>query len=171
MFRHILIPTDGSDIARAAVRQGIDLAKWLGASVTLVTVSRRFHIVQVEDPTLLVDAEKDFLRATARIAESFLRPGEEYADMKGVPGTSLHVYDDQPWRAIVDAAHEGGCDLIFMASHGHRGLAAVIPGSTAYKVVTHARIPAVVSHSTEAIDVQAPDASHGRVAAFERRGA
>jgi nucleotide-binding universal stress UspA family protein len=144
MFKHILLPTDGSEIARAAVRRGIDLAMTLGAEVTQVTVDEPFQMIAVEDPILWVQTQEQYLRATAKRAETVLKVGEEYAQSKGVRITSLHEYDVSIHDAILQAAKKAGCDLICMGSHGRRGLTALILGSTTYKVLSHSRIPVLV---------------------------
>jgi nucleotide-binding universal stress UspA family protein len=144
MFKHILLPTDGSEIARAAVRRGIDLAMTLGAEVTQVTVDEPFQMIAVEDPILWVQTQEQYLRATAKRAETILAVGERYAQSKGVKITSLHEYDASIQDAILQAAKRAGCDLICMGSHGRRGVAALILGSTTYKVLAHSTIPVLV---------------------------
>jgi nucleotide-binding universal stress UspA family protein len=142
MFKHLLIPTDGSDLGTKALRAGIDLAEVLGAEVTLITVSQPFHLVTAEDPFFYLQVEKQYLEATAKLARKILKAGEDYAAQKGVKCDSIHAYDDQVHKAILEAAK--GCDLIFMASHGGKGVVALVLGSVAGKVVTHAKIPVLV---------------------------
>jgi nucleotide-binding universal stress UspA family protein len=145
MFKHILIPTDGSELARAAVRRGIDLAKILGAQVTQITVDEPFTMIAVEDPLLWVQTQEQYLRATAKRAETILKVGEQYAESKGIKVTSLHAYDASIHDAILQAAKKAGCDLIVMGSHGRKGVVALILGSTTYKVLAHAQIPVLVN--------------------------
>jgi nucleotide-binding universal stress UspA family protein len=144
VFQHLLIAHDGSRAARIAAHAAIDLAAGLRADVTLVTVSPPFHIEQAEDPVMLVDAEKDYVKARTHIVEAWLRPCEQYAESRGVEAASLHVFDDQPWRAIVETAKRAACDLICAGSHGHSRIATLIVGSTTYKVLTHATVPVLV---------------------------
>jgi nucleotide-binding universal stress UspA family protein len=144
MFKHILIPTDGSDLARAAVRRGADLAKTFGADLIQLTVDEPFQIIAVDDPILWVQTQDEYLRATAKRAEKILKTGEQYAESRGVRITSLHEYDVSIHDAILKVAKKTGCDLIVMGSHGRKGVAALILGSTTYKVLAHAHIPVFV---------------------------
>jgi nucleotide-binding universal stress UspA family protein len=145
MFKNILIPTDGSDLARAAVHRGIDLAKVFGAAVTQITVDEPFTMIAVDEPMLWVQTQEQYMRATAKRAETILKAGERYAESKGVKVTSLHAYDASIHEAILKAAKKAGCDLIVMGSHGRKGIAALILGSTTYKVLAHAPIPVFVN--------------------------
>jgi nucleotide-binding universal stress UspA family protein len=145
MYKHILIPTDGSDLARAAMHRGIDLAKILGADVTLITVDEPFTMIAVEDPILWVQTQEQYMRATAKRAEAILKAGEQYAESKGVKVTSLHAYDASIHDAILKAAKKAGSDLIVMGSHGRKGVVALILGSTTYKVLAHSPIPVLVN--------------------------
>ena|ERR1700674_2207980 len=142
MFKHLLVPTDGTALSSKAVRAAIDFAKTVNAAVTLITVSEPFHIIAVDDPVLLLQTEEEYLKASAQLAKKILKGGEDYAQSKGVRVDSLHVYEVAPYRAIVGASK--GCDLIFMASHGRKGIAALLLGSETQKVLTHAKIPVLV---------------------------
>jgi len=132
MYKHILIASDGSELSERAVRAGIDLAKAVGAKVTLFTASLNFHVFETESPY----AEK---RARQRLA-----PGEKYAKKAGVQAALLHTFSDHPFQAIIDAVEKYGCDLVVMASHGRRGLAGVLLGSETTKVLTHCKVPVMV---------------------------
>jgi nucleotide-binding universal stress UspA family protein len=145
MFKHILVPTDGSDLARAALRRGVDLAKIVGADVVQLTVDEPFNMIAVEDPILWVQTQQQYLDATAKRAEKILKAGEQYAESKGVKVTSLHEYDVSIHDTILRVAKKHGCDLIVMGSHGRKGIAALILGSTTYKVLAHAHIPVFVN--------------------------
>jgi nucleotide-binding universal stress UspA family protein len=144
MFQHLLIAHDGSEPSRSAAHRGIDLAAELRAQATLIIVSAPFHIEKLEEPVMLVDAEREYVKARTRIAQSWLRPCEKYAESRGVEAASLHVFDDQPHRAIAETAKRAGCDLIHMGSHGHSGMVALLLGSTTYRVLTHATVPVLV---------------------------
>lgn len=140
MFEHLLIPTDGSEPSRKGLRTGVDLAATLAARVTLLTVSAPYASLAL-DP--LPPPESEYLARTERAARVRLRDGEEYALARGVPVRSIHMYDE-PWRAIVDAAKQEGCDLVCMASHGRRGLVTFVIGSQTRKVLTYAAVPVMV---------------------------
>jgi nucleotide-binding universal stress UspA family protein len=144
MFKQILIPTDGSQLAQAAVRKGVEFAKTLGATVTIVTVSPPFELIAVDDPLVAMHTMEEYRKAEAKKAADILRAGEEYAKTQGVPCRTQHVWDDPPYLGITRAAKENNCDLICMASHGRRGIAALILGSETQKVLTHSTIPVLV---------------------------
>lgn len=143
MFRHILIPTDGSELAAQALDKGLALAAAIGASATVLIVTESFHIfstgaAQVGSSMATYEAES---RAHA---DDVLGRARQRAEAAGVSVNTVHKRDDHPWQAIIDAAKDGGCDLIAMASHGRRGMAAVLLGSQTSKVLTHSDIPVLV---------------------------
>ncbi|VDS07042.1 Putative universal stress protein [Paracoccus haematequi] len=143
MFKHILIPTDGSELAGQAVDKGVALAASLGAAVTIVTVTEPFHILstdamQVESSRSSYDAD------AAAYADRVLKAARAKAEAAGVRVQTHHKWHDDPWQAIIDTALEEGCDLIAMASHGRRGVAAVVMGSQATRILTHSKIPVLV---------------------------
>ena len=143
MYKHILIPTDGSPLSEDAVRQGIELAKSLSAKTTVITVSPRFHTFAV-DPGMITNTPQEFERESEAIATKILGTAEAMARASSVPFRALHVFHDHPHSAIIEAAHTNHCDLICMASHGRKGLSALILGSETTKVLTHSRIPVLV---------------------------
>jgi nucleotide-binding universal stress UspA family protein len=141
MFKHLLIPTDGTDLSDKALRAGVGFAKSVGARVTLLTVSPPFQLIAVDDPIVYALTQEQFLKATEEAAKKVLKAGADYAASKAVPLEPLHVRDAAVYRAIIDTAKKKSCDLIFMASHGHRGIVAVLVGSETLKVLTHAPVP------------------------------
>lgn len=143
MYQHILIPTDGSDLSAKAVREGIDLAKSVNARVTLFTASLPYHAFAAE-PSLVVDTPEKYSREVEERAKQRLRFGEEYARSVGVKSCTRHVYAEQPFQAIIDASRKEGCDLVCMASHGRKGIAAFVLGSETAKVLTHSKVPVLV---------------------------
>jgi nucleotide-binding universal stress UspA family protein len=143
MFKHILIPTDGSDLSRKAVLYGVQLAKECGAKVTGITLSDRYRVVAM-DAVLVPFGEDDYEEESRRIAERALEQVKMAADAAAVPCDTIRETHDQPYRAIIDAAHALGCDLIVMASHGRRGVSALLLGSETVKVLTHSTIPVLV---------------------------
>jgi nucleotide-binding universal stress UspA family protein len=149
MFKHLLIPSDGSELGTQAVHAGVDFAAWAKARVTIITVSEPFHLLTVDDPFFYVQAQEQYLEATAKFAQTLLAKAQSYAESKGVTADTLHVYDANVYKAILDAAAKG-CDLIFMASHGRRGISALLLGSVTNKVVTHSTLPVLVYRSTAA---------------------
>ena len=143
MYKHILIPSDGSELSEKAVKQGLALAKSIGAKVTAITVSETFHTFSV-DPVMVSDTPEQYQRDCEARAEKYLSVAKNAAKAAGVPYDGMHVMHDHPYEAIIKAAKDKGCDLIFMASHGRKGMSALVLGSETVKVLTHSRIPTLV---------------------------
>lgn len=143
MHRHILIPTDGSALSQAAVEYGIALAKSVGAKVTVLTVSTPFHTFAVE-PVMVTDRPEHYAKRVATLVSKYLDAAKEVASASGVSCATLHLEHDHPYQAIIDTAAKKSCDLIVMASHGRRGIAAIVLGSETTKVLTHSSIPVLV---------------------------
>jgi nucleotide-binding universal stress UspA family protein len=142
MYKHILIPTDGSDLSKDAVQYGISLAKAVGAKVTGITVSTPFHVFAV-DSDALTDTSESYKKRMATLAAKYLEQVKDAAKA-GVSCDTVHVEHEHPFQAIIDAAKIKGCDLIVMASHGRRGISAIVLGSETVKVLTHSTIPVLV---------------------------
>lgn len=143
MFKHILIPTDGTDLSRKAVIYGVQLAKTVGARVTAITISEPYHVASM-DAVLVAETPEEHEAQTARIAERALEQVRMAAEAAGVAAKTVREVHDQPYRAIIECARAYGCDLIVMASHGRRGVAALLVGSETTKVLTHSAIPVLV---------------------------
>lgn len=143
MYKHILIPTDGSPLSEDAVRQGIALARSLGAKATGITVSPFFHTF-VLDPGMIIDTPQAYQREREALAAKYLGVAESTATAAGVPFRALHVVHDHPYAAIIEAAEKNHCDLIVMASHGRKGVSALILGSETTRVLTHSKVPVLV---------------------------
>lgn len=143
MYRHLLLPTDGSDHSAGAIAAGLRLARSCGASVTIVYTTRRYMPEGLSAHTVLRDMRQYADGMEAEAAQVLAGPAAE-ARRLGVRCATVHRSDDEPWRAIVDVAAECGCDLIVMASHGRRGIDALLMGSETSKVLTHSRVPVLV---------------------------
>jgi nucleotide-binding universal stress UspA family protein len=143
MFKHILVATDGSALSEKAGRNAVQLAKSLSASLTAITVSIPFHVFAT-DAVMVTDTEDAYKRECKARAEKYLRVIKAAAESSGVSCEGIHVFHDHPYAAIVDTASKRGCDAICMASHGRRGIAALVLGSETIKVLTHAKVPVVV---------------------------
>ena len=143
MYKHILIPTDGSDLSKKAIKQGVAFAKSLRAKVTAVTVTPYFHTFNVE-PLMVTDTVQEFRKDSAARAKQLLDVAKSTAKTAGLRFEGVHAVNDQPYKAIISTASRKGCDLIFMASHGWKGLSALILGSETNKVLTHSKIPVLV---------------------------
>ncbi len=143
MYKHILIPTDGSALSEDAIRQGVTFAKSINATVTVVTVSPSFHTMSM-DPMMVSDTREQYQKDCEAMAERYLAFARALARASGVPCEGVHVVNDHPYDGIIDTARTKGCDLIFMASHGRKGVAALVLGSETTKVLTHSKIPTLV---------------------------
>lgn len=161
MFQHILLPTDGSDLSAAAVRQGILFAKNIRAKVTGLCVmpkhSKQLYAGQM--PTEVLDQSASRCR---ELAEAYLAAIEKGAEIArelahaylevisnaaleaGVACDVVYERNDAPYEAIIRVAEQKGCDLIMMASHGRSGVKAILIGSETQKVLTHSKIPVLV---------------------------
>jgi nucleotide-binding universal stress UspA family protein len=143
MFKHILIPTDGSDLSRKAVLYGVQLAKSSGARVTALTVTDPYRAATMDAVLIPVD-EGEYEEQSQRLADRAMEQVKMAADAAGVACETIREVHDQPYRAIIDSAHALHCDLVVMASHGRRGLSALLLGSETVKVLTHSTIPVLV---------------------------
>ncbi|TXL71607.1 universal stress protein [Vineibacter terrae] len=143
MYRHILVPIDGSPLSASAVGKAAALAKALGARMTVMTVTEPFHVLAV-DPVIVTATPAEYERLTAEHAGRYLSAAEAEVAAAGVRCATLHVKDEHTYQAIIDTAAKEGCDLIAMSSHGRHGLAALLVGSETIKVLTHSKIPVLV---------------------------
>jgi nucleotide-binding universal stress UspA family protein len=143
MYRHILIPTDGSELAERAVMHGLSLAKFVGAKVTVMIVEEPAPTVWFAEYRL-ADITAKYDEEIKKHATSVLGPVANAAKQVGVPCDTVQVQHVQPYEAIIATATDRGCDLIVMASHGCSGLSAMVLGSVTNKVLTHAKTPVLV---------------------------
>jgi nucleotide-binding universal stress UspA family protein len=143
MHRHILIPTDGSGLSQEAIAYGVALAKSVNAKITVVTVTAPFSAFAI-DADALSETPEHYQKRMAVRAQKYLDASTKIAASAGVTVETMHVEDDQPYRAIIETAAQKLCDLIVMASHGRRGFSAVLLGSETVKVLTHGTIPVLV---------------------------
>lgn len=146
MFKHILLPVDGSELSLKAAEECLALAHATGARVTALNVVSSPGIVLEEAMTsgLVQRLETSFRELAVEQAEKMLARLVEAAKAKGVPCDSRVVAGDYPYREIIEAAGRLQCDLIMMASHGRRGLEGLVLGSETVKVLTHCSTPVLV---------------------------
>jgi nucleotide-binding universal stress UspA family protein len=146
MFKHILIPTDGSELSTKAAKQGVALAKAVGAKITgfCATPDYSPSTYLGDGYTLRVPSPKDHAALWQKNARKYLSVIEVEAGVEKVPCAVFHAVSDNPYAAIIDAAKKKKCDLIVMASHGRRGLSALVLGSETHKVLIHSKIPVLV---------------------------
>jgi nucleotide-binding universal stress UspA family protein len=143
MFEHILLPTDGSALSQKAEAVALDLARALAARVTVLHVTPPFS----PDAMSAHAAMRALDRHAAEVRAQAFQATEgsvHAAHRRGIECDRLHLAGAEPWRTIVDVATERRCDLIVMASHGHRGVDALLLGSETTKVLTHSRVPVLV---------------------------
>ena len=143
MFKHLLLPTDGSPLSARAIDQGLRLAKQLGARVSIVTVLEPLRAFNASSE-LLADVRESFEKSSREAADRTLQAAADQAAALGVPATTTVATGSQPYRQIIEAASEAGCDLIVMASHGRRGVSGLLVGSVTQKVLTHSSVPVLV---------------------------
>jgi nucleotide-binding universal stress UspA family protein len=145
MFKHVLVPTDGSLFSRDAVRKAVSIAKENGAKVSALYVKLPppahywSHVIWVNLPE--PSAFEDFSEKEAQEALGFV---EGLCRDEGVECNKISVTHEHVYQAIIDEAAKNNCDLIFMASHGRRGVEALVLGSETHKVLTHSKIPVLV---------------------------
>jgi nucleotide-binding universal stress UspA family protein len=143
MYKHILVPTDGTPLSRKAVRTAAQLASTMNAQVTAV------HVMQPWDPPAGAEAAAFQLPRIAREYDRHVRDTakkvlDKAASDVEAPCETVAVFDSHPWEAIVKVAAERKCDVIVMASHGRRGIAGLLLGSETQKVLTHSKTPVLV---------------------------
>jgi nucleotide-binding universal stress UspA family protein len=142
MYKRILVPTDGSDITRTAVETAIQLAKVTGAKLYVLSVKEPFPYSAVTE--MQPSPPQEFYDAQERIAAARVKEVSDLCDGAAVPCEANTVEALHPWEAIIEHARSRECELIVMASHGRRGVAALLLGSETTRVLTHTRIPVLV---------------------------
>lgn len=145
MFKHILVPTDGSEISGKAITAAVALAKTHGATITAFHMYPSNFGVYYGEGAWVDNRLYDELRAAAEEeGKKYLNRVEAAAKAAQVPCKRVLVQGETPWNGIVHSAERGGCDLIVMAAHGRGGVAGLVLGSQTNKVLTHSKIPVLV---------------------------
>ena len=145
MFKHILVPTDGSQFSQDTARRAVSFAKEAGARITAFYAKPEYPVVYFGEGALIDTTTPDqFAELAEQQAKKILGFVEELCREADVSCTSLTLTSDIPYEAIIEAATQSGCDLIFMSSHGRRGFSALLLGSETNKVLTHSSIPVLV---------------------------
>jgi nucleotide-binding universal stress UspA family protein len=140
MYKRILVPTDGSEITAKAVETATALARQSGAELFVLAVKEPFPYSAISEMQPVPPQE--FFDAQERVAAARVKAATEAAT--GVTAHGHTVEALHPWEAILDHAKAQGCDLIVMASHGRRGVSALLLGSETQKVLTHGTLPVLV---------------------------
>ena len=146
MYKHILLPTDGSKLSAKAVKQGIQFAKSIGAKVTALHVTPLYRTM-MEDGFVAPAAatfRKRFEDESLKRSKAVLEGVRVEAMAAGIKCEGVSIAGDLPYDAIIKQAKKAKCDLIMMASHGRKGLSSILLGSETAKVLTHSTIPVLV---------------------------
>jgi nucleotide-binding universal stress UspA family protein len=143
VYKHILIATDGSELAGKAVTAGLELAKTLNARTTAVLVTEPWSATVTDGHPVFMFPTRDYDTAIEERARQILSTVGSAANKTGVDCETLHV-TGFPAECIVETAQAKGCDLIVMASHGRRGLSKLLLGSQTTRVLSLATIPVLV---------------------------
>jgi nucleotide-binding universal stress UspA family protein/hemerythrin-like domain-containing protein len=144
MYRHLLVPIDDSALSVETVRQAVTFASSLGAKATFFHANADYGATS-DGALERVLSPSDFAEHAAGTARALLAKAEAVARAAKVAHASAHVTSDRPYAAILEAAERHGCDLIFMASHGRRGIRGLVLGSQTQRVLQHATIPVLVA--------------------------
>ena len=145
MFKHILVPTDGSPLSADTVKRAIVYARETAAKVTFFFAKPDYPVAFYGEGALIDPTTPDkFAEMAEQQAREILAAHEAAAKAEGVNSAGLSSVSDIPYEAIIAAAEQVGADLIFMASHGRRGISGLLLGSETQKVLTHSKIPVLV---------------------------
>ncbi|MEK6211985.1 MAG: universal stress protein [Pseudomonadota bacterium] len=144
MFKHILISTDGSPVSNKAAKAGIALAHALRAKVTAYCALEELQSIYIEGYAFDQKTIDGFDEGARKVGQKRVDAIGKMAKAAGVPFASVVTKAYAPYEGIINAAKKQKCDVIFMASHGRRGLSKLMMGSVTQKVLTHSRIPVVV---------------------------
>lgn len=143
MFKHILLPVDGSDISPSLIRAAVALAKESNARITGMHVVPEFSVFTYK-AEMLEDTREQYKQASKKHAQSCLAEIESAARIADVQCETFYVTGDEPHEEIIKAAQERKCDLIVMAAHGRRGIKGLLIGSQTQKVLVYSDIPVLV---------------------------
>ena len=153
MFKHILMPTDGSEHSEGAVKRGIELAKLCGADVTGIHVVQDYRLLSATDEWVSDAVMDEKVQEEERDrAARFLSVIQKTADAAGVRCSTVVATNAHPYDAIVDTANKRGCDLIVMTARNRRGLAKLVMGNEASRVLHRASIPVLIFRALMSAD-------------------
>jgi len=145
MFKHILVPTDGSALSQDTVRRAVSFAKDADARITAFYAKPEYPVTYYGEGALIdTTTPEQFAEMSEQQAQKVLGFVDELCLEAGVRCTKMTLTSDIPYEAIIEAATQSECDLIFMSSHGRRGFSALLLGSETNKVLTHTKIPVLV---------------------------
>ena len=145
MYKNLLVATDGSKLSGKAVAHALGLAQAIGAKVTAFYAAPDYPMPAYADGVVYEPvSRKEYSKLAAQDAEKILNDVAAKAKAANVECKTAYSIAAAPWEAILDAAKKNKCDAIVMASHGRRGISAVLLGSETQKVLTHSKLPVLV---------------------------
>lgn len=145
MFKHILVPTDGSALSTDTVKRAVAFAKEASARITFFYAKPDYPVAFYGEGALIDPSTPEkFAQMADKQAQEILDAAVQEAKAAGVGNATVSAVSDIPYEAIIEAASASGCDLIFMASHGRRGISGLLLGSETQKVLTHSKTPVLV---------------------------
>lgn len=145
MYKNLLVATDGTRLSNKAVAHAISLAKRLGAKLTAFYAAPDYPVPMYADGVVYEPvSKKEYAAMMEKEAAKILGAAADKAKSAGVACATVHSIAPAPWEAILAAAKKEKCDAIVMASHGRRGVSALLLGSETQKVLTHSKVPVIV---------------------------
>jgi len=153
MFKHILVPTDGSALSVDAITRAVSFAREARARITFFCAIQPAPKMYYGMGTIFdTHTFATFREKMQNTTSDILDAAERIAQAAGVECGKVMLVSEEPYEAIIKVARQHGCDLIFMASHGRRGISGLLLGSETQKVLTHSTVPVLVHRSDNAID-------------------
>ena len=144
MYKHILLPTDGSELSQRAIKLGLAFAREIGAKVTGLHIARHFYHLVDYYGEISAETLAKYDETAKEQAKGYIRFAEDAAKSANVAFEGVIAMGESPYEGIIETAEKKGCDLIFMASHGRSGLQGLLIGSETLKVLTHCKVPVLV---------------------------
>jgi nucleotide-binding universal stress UspA family protein len=145
MYKNLLLATDGSKLSAKALTHALALAKPLGAKITAFYAAPDYPMPAYADGVVYEPvSRKEYAKLAAQDADKILQDVAAKATAAGVDCKTTYAIAAAPWEAILDAAKKNKCDAIVMASHGRKGISAILLGSETQKVLTHSKLPVIV---------------------------
>ena len=150
MFKHILIPTDGSKLSDAALHAGLQLAKEQGSEVTVLYVMPDYSALMYSGEGMSTYNSSELNRDSEKTADRVLQAAQDLAKAEGMACKTARTTNYSVHQAIIQQAKDSHCDLICMASHGRKGIAGILLGSETQRVLVNSSIPVLVHRSAKA---------------------
>jgi nucleotide-binding universal stress UspA family protein len=143
MYKRILVPTDGSEVSELALEAALEFARAFGSEIVALSVAQPYPIVPLSEGGIVADVGFE-VDAPVEQAEKNVRRVADAAAAAGVKCATRTAFSHSPSDEILDAAKRNACDLIFMGSHGRRGLSRLLAGSVTQNVLAYSTVPVLV---------------------------